>query len=253
MKITTHTEESGNAVLKILGDLVASNADLLIGAVTSLEQGGDKKIYLDLAGVPFIDSSGLKTCIQLQNQLRAGGGGLFCFNAEPCVHKLFKVTGADQKIPMLRSTTRQPDFTYAETGRRNHFTLTMVPIFEEVDLARKIVEEICREFYAGAALQELIGDFLLATTEAMNNVVEHGRASQVEVELNAFPDRIVFVVRNDGLPFDPTENVSMPDLGDSEDLPEGGFGRALILELMDEVRYEFKDGKNVLILAKNII
>jgi len=253
MKITTFTEESGNAVLKIFGDLVASNADQLVDAVNSLEQGGGKRIFLDLAGVPFIDSSGLKTCIQLQNQLRVGGGALFCFNVEAGVLKVFKVTGADQKILLLNSTTRQPDFAHAETGRRNQFVLTMVPIFEEVDVARKIAEEICEEYYAGAGLQEPIGDFLLAITEAMNNVVEHGQASHIEVELTALPARIVFVVRSDGRPFDPTQDVSMPDMGDSEGLPEGGFGRALILELLDEVRYEHKDGSNVLKLTKNIV
>lgn len=253
MKITTLTEESGNAVLKIFGDLVASNVDQLVNAVNCLEKGGGKRIFLDLAGVSFLDSSGLKTCMQLQNQLRAGDGGLFCFNVEPCVLKVFKVTGADQKILLLNSTTRQPDFSHAETGYRNHFVLTLVPIFEEIDMARKISEEICREYYIDPALQERIGDFLLAITEAMNNIVEHAKASQIEVELTALPERIVFRISSDGRPFDPTENVSMPDLGDSEDLPEGGFGRALILELMDEVRYEFKDGKNVLILTKNIV
>lgn len=253
MKITTFTEESGNVVLKISGNLVASNVDQLVNAVNRLEQGGEQRIFLDLAGVPFIDSSGLKTCMQLQNQLRSRGGGLFCFNVESAVLKVFKVTGADQKIPVLNSTTRQPDFAHAETGQRNHFVLTMIPIFEEVDIVRQISEEICREYYAGAGFQELIGDFLLAITEAMNNIVEHGKASRIDVELTAHPQRMVFIIRSDGRPFDPTENASMPDLDDSDDLPEGGFGRALILELMDEVRYELKDGCNVLKLTKNIV
>ncbi|NTV15180.1 MAG: STAS domain-containing protein [Desulfobulbaceae bacterium] len=253
MKITTFVEESGNVVVKIFGDLVASNAEQLVEAVSCLEQGGDKRIFLDLAGVPFVDSSGLKTCMQLQNQLRAGGGGLCCFNGDPSVLKVFRVTGADQRIPVLHSTTRQPDFTQAETGQRNRFVLTLVPIFEEVDIARQIATEICREYYVGAGFQELIGDFLLAITEAMNNVVEHGKASQIDVELTALPDQVVYVIRSDGQPFDPTQDVAMPEMGGGEDLPEGGFGRALILELLDEVRYEFKEGKNVLRMTKKIV
>lgn len=252
MNITTFTEESGNAVLKMVGDLVASNVDQLVDAVNCLAGSGDKRIFLDLAEVVFIDSSGLKTFMQLQKQLRAGGGGLICFNVVPAVLKVFQVTGADQKISLLNSTTREPAFTQSENGRRDHFILTMVPIFEEVDMVRKIVEEICRENYLGADYQEPIGDYLLAITEAMNNIVEHGKASQIEIELTALPDRIVFVVCSDGLPFDPTQDVFMPEMGDSEGLPEGGFGRALILELMDEVRYELKDGKNVLRLIKKI-
>jgi anti-anti-sigma factor len=252
MKITTFTEESGNTVLKIFGDLVASTVEQLVEAVNCLEQGGERRIFLDLAGVPFVDSSGLKTCMQLYNQLRTGGGGLFCYNVGPAVLKVFQVTGADQKIRLLGSTAQRPSFAHGESGRRNHFVLTMVPIFEEVDVARKISEEICREYYSGAEAEEPLGDFLLAITEAMNNVVEHGRASQIEVELTALPDRLIFLVRSDGKPFDPTQDVSMPEMGESDDLPEGGFGRALILELLDEVRYELKDGKNVLRLSKKI-
>lgn len=253
MKITTFTEESGNVVLKIFGDLVASNVDQLVDAVSCLGQGGDKRIFLDLAGVEFIDSSGLKTCMQLQNQLRVAGGGLFCFNVEPAVLKVFQVTGADHKIPLLHSTTRRPDFAQTASGRRNRFVLTMVPIFEEVDVARKIAEEICRENYAGPIFQEPLGDFLLAITEAMNNVVEHGKASRIDVELTAGPETLGFRISSDGQPFDPTEDVAMPVMENGEELPEGGFGRALILELMDEVRYEFKNGCNVLTLTKNMV
>lgn len=252
MKITTFTEESGNVVLKIFGDLVASSVEQLVEAVNCLGQGGGKRLFLDLAGVVFVDSSGLKTFMQLQNQLRAGGGGLYCYNVNPPVLKVFQVTGADQKIQLLNSTTRQPEISQGENGRRDHFVLTMVPIFEEVDVARKITEEICREYYGTAERQEAIGDFLLAITEAMNNIVEHGQASGIGVELTARPERLVFVISSDGQSFDPTQDVSMPVVGDDDELPEGGFGRALILELLDEVRYEFRDGRNVLKLTKNI-
>jgi len=138
-------------------------------------------------------------------------------------------------------------------GRRNHIVLILAPMFEEIDAARQMVDELCREYYSGANAQEQLGDLLLAITEAMNNVVEHGRTGLIEVELTAHPERVIFVIRSDGLPFDPTTEVAMPELDGADDLPEGGFGRALILELMDEVRYEFTDGKNVLKLTRNIV
>ncbi|MBU0676227.1 MAG: ATP-binding protein [Proteobacteria bacterium] len=253
MKITTLTEESGNTVVKIFGDLVASTVDELVSAVNYLEEEGERRIFLDFGQVPFLDSSGLKTCMELQNQLHAVGGELVCYNLEPQVTKIFEMTGADQKIRLVNSTTRSPDFSRAEPGQRNHMVLTLVPIFEEVDLARTTADEICREYYVAAGAQEVVGEFILAITEAMNNVVEHGKATSIDVELSAGRERIEYVIRSDGYPFDPTEAVVMPDVMDDDNLPEGGFGRAIILELMDEVSYEFSDGKNVLSLVKKLV
>lgn len=253
MKIATSATLAGQAVLKLSGELIASGVEELVAAVDYQVKSGDQRIFLDLAEVSFLDSSGLKTCMQLQNRLRAAGGELFCFNAGANVQKVFTITGADRKILLMNSTAHHPDFAGTDAGRRNHFALTMVPIFAEVDLARKVAEEVCLEYYAAAGKEEVVGEVVLAITEAMNNVVEHGKASQVEVELTALPGRIDFVIRSDGLPFDPTVDVAMPDLGGADDLPEGGFGRALILELMDEVKYEFIDGKNVLRLTKIIV
>ncbi|NTW87605.1 MAG: STAS domain-containing protein [Desulfobulbaceae bacterium] len=252
MDITSLIDESGGAVLKITGQLVASNVEQLWPAVNALA-GGVQRIYLDLAGLEFIDSSGLKTCMQLQNQLRAGGGGLCCFNLSPAVLKVFTVTGADQKIPVLASPSGPTDLAGPATERPEPLRLILAPLFIEVDAARRRLEEVGRAYYPGAAARELFGEVLLAVTEALNNVVEHGRASRMELTLTARPERLELVVASDGRPFDPTADVAMPVLDGEAELPEGGFGRALILELMDEVRYEFKDGKNVLKLSKKMV
>ena len=164
---------------------------------------------------------------------------------------MFSVTGADKKILLINNTFRQQDINGKASGRRNHFYLTLVPIFEEVDLARRTADEICREYYMDMGVESSVQDFILAITEAMNNIVEHSQANHVRVELTAHPDKIVYVIENDGLKFDPTEDVAMPDL-DDDDLPEGGFGRAIINELMDEVSYDYLENRNVLTLIKTI-
>jgi anti-sigma regulatory factor (Ser/Thr protein kinase) len=86
----------------------------------------------------------------------------------------------------------------------------------------------------------------------MNNAAEHSKSDLIEVEVEASRPDVIFRMLTECDRFDPTENVSMPNLEEMEDLPEGGFGLALIKELIDDVRYEYADGKNVLTLRKKV-
>jgi anti-sigma regulatory factor (Ser/Thr protein kinase) len=45
------------------------------------------------------------------------------------------------------------------------------------------------------------------------------------------------------------EDVHMPN---PEDLAEGGYGMAIIRSLMDDIRYESAQGKNIWTLVKNL-
>lgn len=97
--ISSVQNKNGDATVIINGELIASSADKLVDALETLDHG--KSVFLDMAGVTFMDSSGLRTCIQLQNNLQKGGGKLTCCNLTPQVKKVFKVTGADGKILLV--------------------------------------------------------------------------------------------------------------------------------------------------------
>lgn len=99
MDISTIKSKKDGTTLEISGDLVASSVNDLLVAANSLTT--EKKIILNMAGVPFIDSNGVRTCMQLQNNLRSRGGELCCCNLVPKVRKVFRVTGADKKILLL--------------------------------------------------------------------------------------------------------------------------------------------------------
>lgn len=131
-------------------------------------------------------------------------------------------------------------------------SLNVSPTFENVDKVRHAVQEFCRERHPEPGAEELIGDLLLAITEALNNAVEHSRAAAIEVEVVAGPRSLLFRMLTEGEPFDPTVGTSFPDLDDPEGLPEGGFGRALVAALTDRATYEYREGKNVLTLEKQL-
>jgi serine/threonine-protein kinase RsbW len=131
-------------------------------------------------------------------------------------------------------------------------SLKIEPSFGNVDAARVAVQTACKERYMQPGSDERIGDLLLAVTEAMNNAVEHSGAKEMEIELLAGQQGLIFRMITAGEQFDPTAGAAFPDLDAADELPEGGFGRALIAEMVDSVKYEYNGGRNILTLEKNI-
>ena len=96
----------------------------------------------------------------------------------------------------------------------------------------------------------------LALEEAVSNVMLYAypekQDGQVLVEAVKSPTRVVFTITDAGKPFDPTAQEE-PDLTLSvEDRPIGGLGIHLVKQIMDEVRYERIDNKNILTLVKSL-
>jgi serine/threonine-protein kinase RsbW len=107
----------------------------------------------------------------------------------------------------------------------------------------------------GAAPDE-IGDVVLATDEAVTNVIVHGyRGRRGTIDLTAGRDKAGVFVRlhDDAPPFDPTA-VPEPDIeAPLEDRLPGGLGIYLIRQVMDEVVHRaLPGGGNELILWRKL-
>ena len=96
----------------------------------------------------------------------------------------------------------------------------------------------------------------LALEEAVTNVILYaypeGTDGFVEIRYQDGPGSMEFIVSDAGKPFDPT---AVPDADVTQDASErkiGGLGIFLVRQIMDEVGYERKDGKNILSLKKYI-
>ena len=73
------------------------------------------------------------------------------------------------------------------------------------------------------------------------------------VDDEAKPARIIITFSDRGKPYDPLKRDD-PDMELSlEETPIGGLGIYLVKETMDKVDYKLKDGKNVLIMEKELI
>jgi len=96
----------------------------------------------------------------------------------------------------------------------------------------------------------------LALEEIVSNVMLYaypGTHGQVIVEyIKVNNERIIFTVSDTGIAFGPTKKEEVDTTLSAEERPIGGLGIHLVRQLMDEVRYERIDDKNVLTLIKNI-
>jgi len=100
----------------------------------------------------------------------------------------------------------------------------------------------------------------LALEEIVTNVMMYAypnkKDGKVFVEYNEKDDRsgkqLIFTVSDSGIPFDPTKQEEADITLSAEERAIGGLGIHLVRQLMDDIRYERVDGKNILTLIKHV-
>jgi len=93
----------------------------------------------------------------------------------------------------------------------------------------------------------------LALEEACTNVAKYaypGKDGTIHIVASVHGDRLVLIIEDDGIPFDPTTHTVTLSQAGTKDRPIGGLGIHLIRCYVDEMSFEFRDGKNVLTLVK---
>lgn len=128
--------------------------------------------------------------------------------------------------------------------------ISFEPTFANVDVVRAAVWGVCTDLFQLTGTAASIMDFCLIVTELMNNVVEHANTPFVNVELLLSDHEAVFRLISEGAGFDPTTIAAMPSPEPDENLPEGGYGLALIQALADGMEYEHREHMNMVTLRK---
>ena len=80
---------------------------------------------------------------------------------------------------------------------------------------------------------------------------ETGRAT-VRIEVSEEPVGVTITFVDHGVPYDPLEKADPDVTASAEDRPIGGLGIFMTKKLMDDVAYEYRDGKNILTLKKEL-
>ena len=128
-------------------------------------------------------------------------------------------------------------------------SLKIAPKLDELERITAIVENLGEQ---DDWPPDLIFKVNLVLDELSVNIVNYGgEASEIEVLLAADADEVRVEISDDGRPFDPLTEAIEPDLDAAlEDRAIGGLGIYLVREMMDELHYSRKDGKNRLAMVK---
>lgn len=92
----------------------------------------------------------------------------------------------------------------------------------------------------------------VAVDEILSNIVRYSGANVVTLSCELADGKAILHFSDDGRYYDPTAQAA-PDITlSAEERDIGGLGIYIVKKTMDSVRYEYKDGRNVLTLVKNI-
>jgi anti-sigma B factor antagonist len=92
--------EGGTTVLVVCGELDAYSAPTLDAAVERILAQGADRLVLDLGGVGFIDSSGLRSMIRARKQIGEEPTSLQIRNPQPSTVRLLDITGLTDHFPV---------------------------------------------------------------------------------------------------------------------------------------------------------
>ena len=132
-------------------------------------------------------------------------------------------------------------------AKEDRSELTLSPSTEALDEVTAFVEGLLTD--KGAPMK-VVMQVNVAIDEIFSNIVRYSGATKVTVSCCTESKRIVLCFADDGAPYDPTAQPE-PDITlSAEEREIGGLGVHLVKKTMDSVRYEYRDGQNLLTIEK---
>ena len=132
--------------------------------------------------------------------------------------------------------------------------LTIAATVENIEVVTDFVNEQLEVFDCPMKAQMQID---IAIDELFGNIAHYAYNPEigdatVRVEVIEDPLAVVITFIDKGVPYDPLAKDD-PDITlSAEERQIGGLGIFMVKKTMDEITYEYKDGKNILAIKKNL-
>jgi anti-sigma B factor antagonist len=91
-------------VVTVRGEVDLATANELEAAVTSAFEGAPSTVVLDLEGLTFIDSSGLRTLVSLSQEAASRGGVLALRKVPSHAQRVLDITGLADTFPLAEES-----------------------------------------------------------------------------------------------------------------------------------------------------
>jgi anti-anti-sigma factor len=88
-------------LLRVTGELDLAGVDRFEQLLAGNEATGPATIVLDMRGLTFIDSSGLRALIMADQRVRAGGGRFIVVRGSDRVNEVLEVSGVAKRIELV--------------------------------------------------------------------------------------------------------------------------------------------------------
>lgn len=132
--------------------------------------------------------------------------------------------------------------------------LTIAATVENIAIVTDFVDEQLEALDCSVKAQMQID---IAIDELFGNIAHYAYSPDVgnvtvRVEVAAEPLAVIITFIDGGVPYDPLTTVD-PDITlSAEERQLGGLGIYMVKKSMDEITYEYKDGKNILSIKKKL-
>lgn len=126
-----------------------------------------------------------------------------------------------------------------------------------LDNLDEVLDFVNQYLEAADCSMKVIGQVDLAVEELYTNIANYayhpapGEAS-IRCEITGEPLQVIIGFEDKGRPYNPLAREDPDITAGDMDREIGGLGIFLAKQLMDEVDYEFRDGKNVLTIKKQL-
>ena len=101
LSIVSEQTDNGTTVVAVAGELDVLSAPQLDAELTRLLASGSSPVVLDLAGVDFMDSTGLGVIIKSYKTAKEADRGFSVVAASENDEKVFRITGIDKALPLF--------------------------------------------------------------------------------------------------------------------------------------------------------
>jgi anti-anti-sigma factor len=102
LEVDTKDRDDG-VQLALKGELDLSTIEKVEAELTRVEDAGNRLIVLDLSGLTFLDSTGLRTIVTADQRARRSGRRVVILKGPATVHRVFTITRLDERLEIVES------------------------------------------------------------------------------------------------------------------------------------------------------